>query len=383
MNDETTLQAAYLLHYTPWRDTSFIVDLFTLEHGRLGLVARGARSAKPRTRALYQPFRPLLVSWVGGGELRTLTGIEESGAALPLAGASLASGYYVNELVLRLLGKEQPQPELFAHYALALAELADAAAGASVEATLRRFELQLLETIGVLPDLARCTPDGSEVEPERRYRFHPASALAVPHGAASEAPGPALAIPKRPADDVVAEPELHADGVTRETGVDVGGRTLLDMAALDFGRERTLEEAKPLTRRLVAAQLGGQPLRSRSLFAALVPPPPPEATAGAVTVGGTGEDGGGSHRREAASDGIASDDESTPRAVADGIAGDEPGDAMADAAAGDAAGGARDGANDAATGGAVGGATDGVTDVTTVGAGAVADGSVRRTGGAS
>ena len=71
---DTVLQAAYVLHYTPFRDTSFIVDFFTLEQGRIGLVARGARSAKSRTRALYQPFRPVLVTWIAGkGDLHTLT----------------------------------------------------------------------------------------------------------------------------------------------------------------------------------------------------------------------------------------------------------------------------------------------------------------------
>ena len=284
MSGETTLRAGYLLHYTPWRDTSFIVDLFTLEHGRIGLMAKGARSAKPRTRALYQPFRPLLVSWYGDGELRTLTGIEESGSVVPLEGAALASAYYLNELVLRLLGKDQPQPELFAHYALALATLAEPDDG-GIESALRTFELQLLETIGVLPDLARCAPGGRAIESGRRYRFHPANALAVPLGPAPDG-GAAdgvggLAIPKRPGgSDAVAEHDVYPDGVTRDDGVEIGGRTLLDMAALDFSDAGTRDEAKALMRRLVAEQLGGRPLRSRSMFEALVPPPPPPRSSG-------------------------------------------------------------------------------------------------------
>lgn len=300
---ETALQASYLLHYTPWRDTSFIVDLFTLEHGRIGLMARGARGAKPRTRALYQPFRPLLVSWTGEGELHTLTGIEESGPAVPLEGAALGSGYYLNELVLRLLGKEQPQPELFAHYALALATLAHVAVAtgpaAAIETTLRTFELQLLETIGVLPDLARCAPGGAAIEPDRRYRFHPTGALAVPLtvGGGGDASGgaddEALGIPKRSAAgtraDAVAEHGLHPDGVTHDDGVEVTGRTLLDMAALDFASARTREQAKTLMRRLVAGQLDGRPLRSRSMFEALVPPP---VRVGEGGNGDEGEEGG-------------------------------------------------------------------------------------------
>ena len=306
-----TQHAAYLLHYTPWRDTSFIVDLFTLEHGRVGLVARGARSARPATRALYQPFRPLLVSWVGDGDLLTLTGIEESGAPISLEGAALGCGYYLNELVLRLLGKGQPQPALFGHYALALAALesggdggadrrvdrgglrggrADgggegpddveddveggvrsSGAGASLERTLRTFELQLLESLGLLPDLARCTVDGTPIEPGRRYRFDVASALARPLEGPRE-PEPTYGIPKRRTapPDVIAETDAALAG----GGVELRGRTLLDLAALELGDARTREEAKGLMRRLIAQQLGGRPLRSRSMFEALAPPPP-------------------------------------------------------------------------------------------------------------
>ena len=315
-------QAGYLLHYTPWRDTSFIVDLFTLEHGRLGLVARGARSAKPATRALYQPFRPLLVSWVGEGELLTLTGIEESGAALELGGAALASAYYLNELVLRLLGKEQPQPELFAHYALAIASLEAGASGGTVqgglEGTLRTFELQLLEAVGLLPDLARCAAGREPIRPDRRYRFDPVTAIATPLGRSDgeggregggqgsglggdggdpEGVADAIAvygIPKRgagerrdraPGGDAVHESAGGGEGAA--SAIEVGGRTLLDMARLDFADAGTREEAKRLMRALIANQLGGRPLRSRSMFEALVPPPPPLPTPSDTTPGAT------------------------------------------------------------------------------------------------
>ena len=194
---DTVLQAAYVLHYTPFRDTSFIVDFFTLEQGRIGLVARGARSAKSRTRALYQPFRPVLVTWIAGkGDLHTLTGIEESGPALDMSNSALACGYYINELVLRLVGKSQAMPELFAHYALALANLSAvsgigvtgggvagggvagsgvagsgvagsgvAGSGVSedIETILRSFELQLLSALGLLPDFTRLA-DGGKVD---------------------------------------------------------------------------------------------------------------------------------------------------------------------------------------------------------------------------
>lgn len=266
---EATLEAGYILHYTPWRDTSFVVDLFTLGQGRVAVVARGARAARPGLRALYSPFRPLLLSWRGAGELGTLTGVEEAGAPIALAGEVLACAYYLNEIVLRLLGKGQPQPELFAHYALALAELERGER--EREAVLRGFELRLLEATGSLPALDRCLADGSRPDPTRRYRFDVvaghAEAVDTPVADAVAEPA-ALAIPKRREDADGARAET---GTTEDWTVELGGRTLLDMAALDFDDATTLAEARPLARRLIAAQLGGRPLRSRALFAAFAP----------------------------------------------------------------------------------------------------------------
>jgi DNA repair protein RecO (recombination protein O) len=263
MND-TVLQAAYVLHYTDFRDTSFIVELFTLQHGRVPLVARGARSARSKTRALYQPFRPLLVTWTGRSELRTLTGIEDSGTAFELDNRALACAYYVNELLLRLLGKDQAQPELFAHYVMALSTLADEA---GIEQTLRTFELQLLEAIGVLPDLSRCTAEGQPIDPLLQYRFHPANAVAVPLIEQST-----YGYLKPDKLTGARDPSLHADGETADTGIEISGQALLAMANLDFSDPQVCEQAKPLMRQLLHIQLGGRPLKSRELFGALVKP---------------------------------------------------------------------------------------------------------------
>jgi len=257
---DTSLQAAYLLHYTTYRDTSFIVEAFTLEHGRVPMIARGARASKPRTRALYQPFRPLLLSWVGRSELRTLTGIEESGAPVELHSQSLACAYYLNELMLRLLGKDQAQRDLFAHYALALTQLAS---NTDVEVTLRTFEVQLLEALGVLPELLRCTPSGDVVEHDAQYMFYPANAVAVPQARAK----PGIAEPTTRLD-----PAWHADGVTADDGVLVSGAALHAIASLDFSNAELLDDAKKVMRRLLRVQLGGKPLKSRSLFDTLVQP---------------------------------------------------------------------------------------------------------------
>jgi DNA repair protein RecO (recombination protein O) len=281
----TSLQPAYILHYTQWRESSFIVDAFTLSHGRIGLLAKSARASKPRTRALYQPFRPLLISWVGSSDLRTLTGIEESGAAFDLASAQLACGYYLNELMLRLLGKDQPQPTVFAHYAMALAELAssaddqaqtDPAGHVSMETVLRTFELQLLDALAILPDFTRCTADGRLVEAQHQYHYHPANAVAIPtaNSHALDEDGTVLGIPKMKTlmgEGDSRNPAVHADGVTRDTGVPVSGRTLLALAALDLTDDAVLAEAKPLMRRILRVHLGDKPLKSRALFESIAP----------------------------------------------------------------------------------------------------------------
>lgn len=269
----TSLQPAYILHYTEWAETSFIVDAFTLSHGRIGLMAKSARSSQPRTRALYQPFRPLLLSWVGGSDLRTLTGIEESGAPLNMANAELACSYYINELVLRLLGKDEPQPTIFAHYVMALMNLAATGEPGqpSMETVLRTFELQLLDSLAVLPDLAWCTADGSAIDADREYHYHPANAIAIPTNRPLDSDS-SLGIQKekhRMGAGDSRDPSIHADGMTLDAGVSVGGRTLLAMASLELDDPDVLKEARPLMRRILKVHLGDKPLRSRELFDSL------------------------------------------------------------------------------------------------------------------
>ncbi len=267
--EEVRLEPSWILHTTAYRDTSLVVDLWTLSHGRQALMARGARSARPAVRALYQPFRPLLLSWTGAGDMKTLIGIEEAGRPHALDDRALACAYYCNELILRVLGKHQPQPELFGHYAVALAELA---ADTDIEICLRTFELQLLEAHGVLPDLEHPLRGGARVEPGHRYRYHPANAVAVP---IVDEPVYGRLKPERRGLDAggtgIADGDAawHADGVTADEGVEVSGDTLLAMARLDFSSRSVRDEARPLMKRLLHQQLGDRPLNSRALFGAL------------------------------------------------------------------------------------------------------------------
>ncbi|MFK7857836.1 MAG: DNA repair protein RecO [Granulosicoccus sp.] len=265
MNDgsvSTSLQPGYILHYREYQESSFIVDAFSMTHGRIALMAKSARNSRPQIRALYQPFRPLLLSWVGSGELRTLTGIEESGAALALSDVRLACGYYINELVLRLLGKDQPQDSVFAFYSLALSELEQV--DISYEIVLRTFELQLLDILGVLPNLPFCTPEGAQVMPEREYLYHPANAVAVPvQGSAG------LGLLKEKHRTTAKSPSIHPDGLTPDDGVRVHGKTLIAMHELDFSDAQVLGECRTLMRQILRIQLGDKPLKSRELFTTL------------------------------------------------------------------------------------------------------------------
>ncbi len=263
MSEAIELQPTWLLHCQSYRDTSLIIDVFTIGHGRVAVMARSARAARPAIRELYQPFRPLLLSWVGRGDLKTLTGIEAAGQPLILAPKPQACAYYLSELVLRLCSKGQAQAELFALYGLALSQLAE---DVEIEIVLRRFELQLLESLGVLPDFAHATRDEQTVDPDLRYRFHPANALAVP---LHDAELPSLLKPLKGGAEAEGAERWHADGVTTDEGVEISGRSLLALAAMDLDELQVRNEVRPLMKRLLRLQLGDRPLNSRRLFETL------------------------------------------------------------------------------------------------------------------
>ena len=138
------LQPAYVLARRPFRDTSLLIEAFSVQNGRVGLVARGVRGAKSARSALLQPLRPLLLSWVDSGDLGTLTGAEADGTPPELKGERLFCGWYVNELLLNMLQRHDAHPALFELYAATMRDLATQ----PVEVPLRRFELRLLAELG-------------------------------------------------------------------------------------------------------------------------------------------------------------------------------------------------------------------------------------------
>ncbi len=135
---------AFLMHATNWSETSIIAQVFSRDYGIVTVVAKGAKRPYSVLRPILSAFQPLLLSWSGQGEIKTLTRAETAGL-LPLGGRSLMSGWYMNELLLKLLPKEDPHQVLFDAYADALAQLAG---GSSATGALRRFEWTLLNETG-------------------------------------------------------------------------------------------------------------------------------------------------------------------------------------------------------------------------------------------
>lgn len=162
-------QPALILHARVWRETSLLLECLTPEYGRVGLVARGVRREKSRMpRGLLQPLQALSLSWLGNGELFTLTHAEAAAAPLQIAGERLYSGMYLNELVLRLCARGDPQPELFEHYFTCLQRLA---AGEPEGWSLRRFERDLMIDLGYGLVLDRNIDDGSPLRAEMEYSY--------------------------------------------------------------------------------------------------------------------------------------------------------------------------------------------------------------------
>ncbi len=187
---QTHHQPGYILHARAYRETSLLLEIFSRDHGRLGLVARGVRGARGQAqRAVLQPLQPLLLSWRGKGELLTMSAAEPAGAALSLQGDALLSAFYINELLIRLLPRGEPQDELFWRYAACLGQLATAAA--STGWTLRRFERDMLTAIGYGLELNVDASDGQIIDPSARYLYEPdagPSRINVPSAMVRDAP---------------------------------------------------------------------------------------------------------------------------------------------------------------------------------------------------
>ncbi len=160
-------QPAWLLHHRPFQDSSRILDVFSRDHGRLSLVARGSRSARSKLKGILRPFLPLQLSWVIRSDLGTLTGAEMNGTPISLTGDALLSAYYLNELLLNLLHLHDPQPEIFTVYDTTIGQLNSQY---DVAMVLRRFELELLRLLGYALILDHDTETGAALDPASEFK---------------------------------------------------------------------------------------------------------------------------------------------------------------------------------------------------------------------
>ena len=169
--DRKDEQAGFVLHSYPYRETSLIVEAFTQEWGRVALVARGAKRPRSELRGILQAFQPLALSWAGVTELKTLTRAEwRGGLALP-TGSALLCGFYLNELLLKLLQREDPHPALWVEYEAALRGLTETDAAGEQARLLRRFEVRLLAELGYALRLTHDVDSGAPVDPGERYHY--------------------------------------------------------------------------------------------------------------------------------------------------------------------------------------------------------------------
>lgn len=171
-------EPAFVLHRYDWSESSLILEVFTRHFGRVALVAKGAKKPSSSFRPVLLPLQPLRVSFGGEGEIRTLKGAEWTGGQVMPTGDALLSGYYLNELLLRLLARDDPHPALFDAYAAAVQVLASEH-GEALQPALRAFELLLLREIGLLPILDMQTLSLEPLAPQGRYSLVPEAGLVL------------------------------------------------------------------------------------------------------------------------------------------------------------------------------------------------------------
>ena len=228
---KVNLQPATVLHTRPYRNTSLLVDIFSPDFGRLSLVARGVRA---KSRSSLQAFQQLHVSWSGKGELKTLTGFEESKNPLRLTGNALACGFYLNELIIRLLHQNDPHEALYSCYITSLQALAEQK---NPEVVLRLFEKQLLDDIGYGLVLDRDIQSGEVLQDSITYRY------------------------------LLEQGPIAA--VTPEAGqILITGSCLKKLASNDLTDQDCLTSIKRLMRQSLAVYLDKKPLKSRELLQA-------------------------------------------------------------------------------------------------------------------
>lgn len=225
-------EPSFVLHSYPFRETSLVLEVFSRQHGRIPLVARGARRPRSALRGLLMGFQPLTLSWFGKHELRTLHSAEWQGGQPQLQGTALLCGFYLNELLLNLMARDDPHEMLFDYYQQTLQRLAQEDDHAF---TLRCFEKHMLQELGYALRLDTEAGNGQPIMPNQTYRY------ILERGAVAETPDAAQGMP-------------------------VAGKTLLDMAADDYRDVNSARQSKQLMRMLLDHHLAGKTLHTRELM---------------------------------------------------------------------------------------------------------------------
>lgn len=224
-------QPSFVLHSYPYKETSLIVDVFSREYGRVALVAKGAKRPHSQLRAALQTFQPLSMGWSGKSEIRTLISAEWVGGMLPLEKSALLCGFYLNELLVKFLVRDEPHIILFDHYVSTINQLAH---NESMQIVLRKFELCLLRASGLIGDLTSCSVPPKKVSKDILYVVDPE------HGV-------------RAAQSSEKMPQVL-------------GQTLIDMNNGEYLDTTTQMQSKMLMRFLLAYHLHGVPLNTRKIL---------------------------------------------------------------------------------------------------------------------
>ncbi len=232
MNVELT--PCFILHSRSYLESSLILDIFSREYGRLHLIAKGAKREKSPFSGLMQPYQRLLMAWRGKSELMTLVDVEADIEPYVLSDAKIIAGFYVNELLVRLLHQHESHPELFDLYNKAILDLS---VSESIDAVLRFFEKGLLETLGYGLVLDHDIGNGQAIEADRKYYY------------------------------------LIDSGPTKDTPltgnyIEITGNSLLALEKESLENKSELEETKRLMRFILQSHLGTKPLASRALYKA-------------------------------------------------------------------------------------------------------------------
>ena len=225
------LQPAFILHGRDFRNTSRLLDVFTLDYGRVTLVAKGARSSRSKLQGVLEPFSPLIISWSGKGDVQTLTGAESVKNTINLLGKQVMSAYYINELLQRLMTVHDPHFELFGIYKETLENFSHT----DEESVLRMFEKKLLAEIGYGLNLETDAENGTSLIKDELYYYD---------------------LERGPIN--IKRHEIDKEFV-------ISGQTLFDLSAEKFSSSQSKKEAKQLMRIILSHHLGDKPLKTRSL----------------------------------------------------------------------------------------------------------------------